>query len=160
CGMKIVALIPSSRAAHATAWPWLPALAATTPASRSAGERLEAVLNAPRILNEPVGCRFSALAATSRPTRRGGEAKPYHGVTRAWSPIRSRAARTSASVGVVVVAKVKDQPKNGINRAQRIELPALDLVEQPRELGIVGDLALEVTPRSGGRDREDLGGEV
>src|SRR5437764_137302 len=27
--------MPSSRAAHATAWPWLPALAAITPAARS-----------------------------------------------------------------------------------------------------------------------------
>ena len=35
--MKIVAAIPASRAAQATAWPWLPALAATTPAARSAG---------------------------------------------------------------------------------------------------------------------------
>ena len=31
--MKIVAEMPASRAAHATAWPWLPALAATTPAA-------------------------------------------------------------------------------------------------------------------------------
>ena len=30
--MKTVAAIPASRAAQATAWPWLPALAATTPA--------------------------------------------------------------------------------------------------------------------------------
>ena len=36
--------MPSSRAAHATAWPWLPALAAITPAARSAGvERREHV---------------------------------------------------------------------------------------------------------------------
>ena len=34
--MNTVAVIPSSRAAHATAWPWLPALAAITPAARSA----------------------------------------------------------------------------------------------------------------------------
>ena len=31
--------MPSSRAAHATAWPWLPALAAITPAARSAAEQ-------------------------------------------------------------------------------------------------------------------------
>jgi hypothetical protein len=35
CGMKILEAIPASRAAHATACPWLPALAATTPARRS-----------------------------------------------------------------------------------------------------------------------------
>src|SRR5919197_1324568 len=33
--MNTVAFAPSSRAAQATAWPWLPALAATTPARRS-----------------------------------------------------------------------------------------------------------------------------
>ena len=78
CGMKIVAAIPSSRAAHATAWPWLPALAAITPAARSASPSDASLLTAPRILNEPVRCRFSALsqtvarrrAATAPPSRR------------------------------------------------------------------------------------------
>ena len=46
-GMKIVAAIPASRAAHATACPWLPALAATTPAARSFGrERRDRVVGA------------------------------------------------------------------------------------------------------------------
>jgi hypothetical protein len=35
CGMNTVAVTPTSRAAQATACPWLPALAATTPAARS-----------------------------------------------------------------------------------------------------------------------------
>ncbi len=69
-GMKIVAAIPASRAAHATACPWLPALAATTPAERSAGESVAIVLYAPRILKEPVRWRFSALSSTVRPERR------------------------------------------------------------------------------------------
>ena len=43
-GMKIVARVFASRAAQATAWPWFPALAATTPASRSSGESEEMVL--------------------------------------------------------------------------------------------------------------------
>src|SRR5262245_51164053 len=132
--MKIVARAPSSRAAHATAWPWLPALAAITPASRSAGERLATVLTAPRILNEPVRCRFSAFRTTSRPTWREIVSEPYTGVSRASAPIRARAASTSARVGVVLVAKVEDQPKNRINRRERVELPLLDLVEEPPEL--------------------------
>ena len=66
--MKIRACAPSSRAAQATAWPWLPALAATTPASRCSGSRLESLTYAPRILNEPVRCRFSAFEA-HRPAR-------------------------------------------------------------------------------------------
>ena len=52
--MNTVALTPASRAAHATAWPWLPALAATTPARRSSSDSVAILLTAPRILNEPV----------------------------------------------------------------------------------------------------------
>ena len=65
--MKIVALIPASRAAHATAWPWFPALAATTPARFSLSESEAILLTAPRILNDPVRWRFSALRLTCRP---------------------------------------------------------------------------------------------
>ena len=68
--MKIVAAIPASRAAHATACPWFPALAATTPAARSFSPSVEIVLNAPRILNEPVRWRFSAFSTTGRPDSR------------------------------------------------------------------------------------------
>src|SRR5262249_2481882 len=172
--MKIVAEIPSSRAAHATAWPWLPALAATTPAARSAGDRLETVLNAPRILNEPVRCKFSAFSTTSRPIRWESMPKPYTGVTRACAPIRSRAARTSASVGVVVVAMwssfgaglqsgigdPEDALKDRIYGAERVELPTLDLVEEPAELRVARDLALQAAACPRRRDREHLGREV
>ena len=74
--MKIVARIPSSRAAHATAWPWLPALAAITPAARSAGESVASVFTAPRILNEPVRWRFSALSSVSPPVSRHSVSEP------------------------------------------------------------------------------------
>ncbi len=66
-GMKIVAGMPSSRAAQATAWPWLPAQAATTPAARSAAVSVASRFMAPRILNEPVRCRFSAFSIVERP---------------------------------------------------------------------------------------------
>jgi hypothetical protein len=69
-GMNTVARAPASRAAQATAWPWLPALAATTPAARSASVSVPIVLTAPRTLNEPVRWRFSALSSTRRPVRR------------------------------------------------------------------------------------------
>ena len=68
--MKTVAAMPASRAAHATAWPWLPALAATTPAARSSSLSVAIVLTAPRILNAPVRWRFSAFSWTVRPARR------------------------------------------------------------------------------------------
>ena len=46
------------------------ALAATTPAVRSASERSAIRLTAPRILNAPVRWRFSAFSRTVRPVRR------------------------------------------------------------------------------------------
>jgi hypothetical protein len=69
-GMKMVASTPISRAAQATACPWLPALAATTPAARSASLSVAMRFTAPRILKAPVRWRFSALRSTSRPVRR------------------------------------------------------------------------------------------
>ena len=69
--MKIVAGTPSSRAAHATACPWLPG-ARRDDAGRALARRDSAaiLLTAPRILNEPVRCRFSAFSARSRPASR------------------------------------------------------------------------------------------
>jgi len=68
--MKTVAATPASRAASAIACPWFPALAVTTPAARSSSVIVASLLTAPRILNEPVLCRFSALRKTWRPLRR------------------------------------------------------------------------------------------
>src|SRR5918999_381816 len=53
-GTNTVTGTPASRAAHASAWPWLPALAATTPAARSVSLRCAILLTAPRILKAPV----------------------------------------------------------------------------------------------------------
>ena len=75
--------MPSSRAAQATACPWLPALAAITPASRCAGESSDSLLTAPRILNEPVRCRFSAFSQNTRPARRDNVSDSSSGVRRA-----------------------------------------------------------------------------
>ena len=58
-GAMIVALTPIRRAQNATPCAILPAEAVKTPpASRSRGVRAM-TLAAPRILNEPIGCRFS-----------------------------------------------------------------------------------------------------
>src|SRR5215213_2068556 len=53
--------IPSLRAYHATPWAMLPADAVTTPNSSFAGDRRAIALAAPRILNDPIGCRFSSF---------------------------------------------------------------------------------------------------
>src|SRR5919112_2077313 len=66
-GMNTVALIPSIWAASATPCAWLPALAATTPAAFSSADRRDILRYAPRILNDPVRWRFSALIITGPP---------------------------------------------------------------------------------------------
>ena len=103
-GMKTVARTPASRAASATAWPWFPALAVTTPAARSASVSVASGLNAPRILKEPVRWRFSAFSKTGRPPRRPRVSEEKTGVSRATPCSRSRASWISASVGPAAVA--------------------------------------------------------
>src|SRR5215210_473895 len=139
---------PACRAAHATAWPWLPALAATTPAARSAGLSSAIRLTAPRTLNEPVRCRFSAFSQTSRPASRDSVSEPYTGVTRAMPWRRSRASVMSPTLGAVFVANAKHLLHDLADSGQRIELASLHLVEQPPQLGIVGDRVLEVQLRT------------
>src|SRR5438132_4950668 len=158
--MKIVALMPASRAAHATAWPWLPALAATTPARRSPLESVAILLTAPRTLNEPVRWRFSAFRQTSRPASFESVSEPYTGVTRAIPSSRARASSISLSVGAVSTANLEHLPHDLADRTQRVELPLLNLVEKPPQLRILGDRFLEMgfCPRR--RNGEDLAGEI
>ena len=81
-GMNTVARAPASPAANASAWAWLPALAAATPArSRSSGSRRTA-FSAPRGLNEPVRWRFSALSRTVAPSLRVSSREGCSGVSR------------------------------------------------------------------------------
>src|SRR5437879_4636175 len=159
--MKIVATAPISRAAHATACPWLPALAATTPAARSASPSCEILLYAPRTLNDPVRCRFSALRKTSRPVIRVRVSERLIGVTRATPSSRRCAARMSGRPGAVaLLTNVEHLVEDLPHRRQRIELAPLHLVEQSQQLRIVGDCVLEMLLRPRRRDGEDLAGEV
>src|SRR6516225_8117619 len=148
-GTKIVAAIPASRAAQATACPWLPALAATTPAARSAVPSVEILLKAPRILNEPVRWRFSAFSRTSRAARRENVSERKMGVTRATPSSRARAASMSAGVGTVVDAEDLLE-----------ELAALHGVQDAPKLRVVSDRALEMRLRPRRGHREDLLGQV
>src|SRR3954447_13997528 len=117
---------PTSRAAHATACPWLPALAATTPAARCSALSDEMRLYAPRILNDPVRCRFSAFRCTSRPTRREMVSERYTGVTRATPSSRARAASMSVSSGATtVIVHLEDLLEDLAHRRERVELARL-----------------------------------
>src|SRR5919201_3926081 len=152
--------IPASRAAHATAWPWLPALAATTPAARSASESVCSLLTAPRTLNAPVRWRFSAFSQTSRPARREKVSEPYTGVARAMPSIRARACSMSASWGAVLVAKLEHLLEDLSNGGEGVELTGLDLVEEPPQLRVVGNRPLEPRLGAGRGDGEHLAREM
>src|SRR5262249_18749092 len=153
--------MPSSRAAHATACPWFPALAATTPAARSPADSVDNLFTAPRTLKDPVRCRFSAFSRTSRPTRRENVSDKKIGVASAMPESRFRASLMSASVGAVgSVAKVEDLLHYLPHGRQRIELAPLHLVEQAAQLRIVCHSLLEMRLRTPRGDCEHLAREV
>ncbi len=95
-GMNTVALVSSSWAASATPWAWLPALAATTPAARSSAVSRAILVYAPRILNDPVRCRFSHLRWTGPPAAAASTRLCSSGVIRITPSSSFRAARTSS----------------------------------------------------------------
>src|SRR5438105_7494970 len=74
--------------------------------------------------------------------------------------IRACASWISLRVGAVSTAKLEHLPHDLANRAQRVELPLLDLVEEPPQLGVVRDGFLQMRPRPRRRDREHLAREV
>ena len=85
-GITIVALMPSRRAWRATAWAWLPALTATTPAERSAGvRRVEHVAGAAllegggelEVLELDDGGAAEHLAECRRDRRRGADDRTF-----------------------------------------------------------------------------------
>src|SRR5712691_4897284 len=75
--------------------------------------------------------------------------------------MRRRASSISASVGVrSSVAKFEHPLKYLPNRRQGIQLPPLHLVEQPLQLRVALDRALQMRLRPSRCNREDLPGEV
>src|SRR5215472_7893016 len=104
--MITVALVSSAAAAKATPCAWLPALAATTPALRSAWVSLLIRTYAPRALNDPVRCRFSHFRYTGPPTRSDSTRDWSSGVCSRTSPSTSRAAATSSKLTDIVMLEV------------------------------------------------------
>src|SRR3954471_15228318 len=89
---------PIVRAASATAWAWLPAEAATTPALQPCSPSAASFAAVRRALNEPVLWRFSAFSATMPPARSEIVRVESTGVRRAIVPTAARAAATSRPV--------------------------------------------------------------
>src|SRR5260370_28544305 len=79
-GMTIQAGTPRHAAAQATAAPWLPLDWVTMPRATSLSVRERIALEAPRILKEPVFCRFSHLKNSCAPVMAFRDADARMGV--------------------------------------------------------------------------------
>src|SRR5664279_5154191 len=97
-GMNTWAVDPTRDAASATPCAWFPADAATTPAARSLAVSREIRTYAPRILNEPVRCRFSHLRNTGPATAAASGRDDSIGVYLATPRSSSAAALTSSTL--------------------------------------------------------------
>ena len=90
---------PSSRAIQATPCAMLPALVVQTPFAHCSGVAWRIALDAPRILNEPIGWRHSSLSQISAGPV-DGEASRAASVARhpRSSPVRARSRRARSEV--------------------------------------------------------------
>ena len=94
-GTKMVARTPRFIAAYATAAPWFPPDAATTPAAGTS--RASRFANAPRVLNEPACCSSSSLASKRNAAEAdvGRIEREHRRAAHVRAAMRSRVAMTS-----------------------------------------------------------------
>ena len=119
------------------------------------------VLTAPRILNAPVRCRFSAFSWTRRPASRESVSDGKTGVTRAIPAIAgARRLDVSERRGLVAVVDSVHLLEDLTHGRERVELARLDLVEQPPQLGLLRHRRLQVRLRPARRRGEHLAGQV
>src|SRR5271156_3825132 len=106
--MTIHAGTPRQPAAHATAAPWLPLEGVTMPRAASSSLSEKIALVAPRILNEPVFCRFSHLKKIRAPTIASREAEVRTGVRWMRGAMRAWASKMERQSGGVYAALLAD----------------------------------------------------
>src|SRR5438105_3875658 len=122
----MIALVPSRQAAHATACPWFPADAATTPRESRSRSSDASFASAPRTLYARVGLTLSIFSHSSHPSSRDSGGAGSSGVgtercLRTTARARSMSARlTGASTGTAghsrcgLRALVKSRAEPGI----------------------------------------------
>ena len=93
--MHTVAFTPAARLACATARPWLPVDAVTTPFRRTSSDSDSTALVAPRSLKLPVSCWCSHFRKTSAPRRRPRLNEGRRGVRKTLPAMRCLALRIS-----------------------------------------------------------------
>src|SRR5260370_39473155 len=90
---------PRHEEAQATAAPWLPLEWVTMPFATSFSVRERMAFEAPRILKEPVFCRFSHLKKSCAPVMAFKDAEVRIGVRWILGEIRAWAARIASQLG-------------------------------------------------------------
>src|SRR5215207_707037 len=140
--MTTVALAPTWAAAQATAAPWLPAVTATSPRSRSSSGRVRSRLRAPRALKEPVFWTASSLTRTWAPVRSSRVAEVRTGVRCTRPAIRAAADRTAA--GFTSAPSV--QPLGVTGTEPRIDRLGCRRFRWAREESMDMEMRLEVVP--------------
>ena len=108
--MTMVAGTPKDDAAQATPWAWFPAEEATTGQRSPRSIMAESLFVAPRILNEPVFCRFSHLRYTLPPHMREKVEERSSSVWCRMGLRRFEAAMISLSSGLMVSMWVTPYP--------------------------------------------------
>ena len=131
-GMKTSHGTPRALAAWASAQAWLPALPPVTPWAQPS-PRAASLFRAPRILNEPVRCRFSAFSATTPSRRWVSVREGSTGVRLATSTIAPRARSMSSGVTVARVGEVAMRPPaRSPARRSRRSRPSRPAAARPR----------------------------
>src|SRR6267143_639369 len=98
-GITIQAGTPRHAAAQATAAPWLPLDCVTMPFATPSFVRERIAFEAPRILKEPVFCRFSHLKKSCAPVMAFKDADVRTGVRWLLGVMRACAARMASQLG-------------------------------------------------------------
>ena len=128
----MVAAMPACRAAQATAWPWFPALAVTTPAALFSLELRDGVVRAADL--EGTGAleilrlqqhRPARQARASRRSRRASHA-------RCRGAVPGRRGDPRSSVACSLRAPVGHRVDHRADRGQRVDLTPLDSSTSPR----------------------------
>src|ERR1700675_2167480 len=100
--MTIQAGMPRQRAASDRAAAWFPEDGATTPREASSSLNEKTAFVAPRILKEPVFCRFSHLKKRLAPAISSSEEQVTTGVRWICGAMRWQAARIASRSGAII----------------------------------------------------------
>ena len=131
------------------------------PAARSAAESIASLFIAPRILNEPVRCRFSALSSVGRPDSRSERLGAVDGRDARVAARSARARPRCQRVWGLSSSPIWNTcSQDLVGRAQRVEPAEPHLSSSAASSGSASTRILQIAARPCGGDREHLGDAV